>query len=140
MMGLTMSGELPGLAVETDGKAWPPHSVYTALLEQQILGFQACTVCHATVFPPRGRCCRCGADALVWRASVGVGTVYSSTVLTPRDGSPYAVVLVNLDEGYRMMSRVEQSEIAIDERVVVDISTTGNGPLPLFTRTESSNA
>lgn len=135
-----MSNDLPGFAVEMSKNVGGPHGVYTALLEQRVLGFQACTDCCAVVFPPRGRCSRCGADALVWRASAGRGTVYSSTVLAPRDEPSYAVVLVDLDEGYRMMSRVDQSEVAIDDRVAVDVFMTDHEPLPLFTRTGSSDA
>lgn len=118
-----------------------PHSAYTALLEQRILGFQACTDCLAAIFPPRGRCSQCGGDTLVWRASIGRGTVYSSTVISPRDKPPYSIVLVDLDEGYRMMSRVDHSDVAIADRVVVDMfMASQEPPLPLFTRSGASDA
>jgi hypothetical protein len=77
---------------------------------------------------------------LVWRASAGRGTVYASTVLAPRGEPSYAVVLVDLDEGYRMMSRVEESKVAIDDRVAVEVFMTDHEPLPLFARTGSSDA
>src|SRR4051812_45225917 len=41
-----------------------------------------------------------------WRVSAGVGTVYATTTVHPRGGEPYDVSLVDLDEGFRMMSRV----------------------------------
>jgi acyl-CoA-associated DUF35 OB-fold domain-containing protein len=41
-----------------------------------------------------------------WRVSAGLGTVYSTTVVRPRKAAAYGVVLVDLDEGFRMMSRV----------------------------------
>lgn len=51
------------------------------------------------LFPPgmRGR---------EWRVSAGVGTVYSTTTVRPRSGEPYDLSLIDLDEGFRMMSTV----------------------------------
>ncbi|MGW8538505.1 Zn-ribbon domain-containing OB-fold protein [Rhodococcus qingshengii] len=134
-----MDDDLPGSVVDVPTDA-APHSAYIALLGHGVLGFQACSDCCSAVFPPRGRCSRCGADALLWRASAGLGTVYSATVITPRAERPYAVVLVDLDEGYRMMSRVDRGEVAIGDRVVVDVCTKGEEPLPLFISTGVSNA
>ena len=56
---------------------------------------------------------------LEWRVSAGAGTVYSVTWIHPRDGEPYNVVLVDLDEGFRMMSRVRGGRPAIGDRVRV---------------------
>lgn len=41
-----------------------------------------------------------------WRVSAGAGTVYATTTVRRRDEDPYDVSLVELDEGFRMMSRV----------------------------------
>jgi uncharacterized OB-fold protein len=51
------------------------------------------------LFPP-------GMRGVQWRVSAGRGTVYSTTTVRPRGGEPYDVSLVDLDEGFRMMSRV----------------------------------
>ena len=45
-----------------------------------------------------------------------MGTVYATTTLFPRGGDPYDVSLIDLDEGYRMMSRVEGID-ALDVKV-----------------------
>jgi uncharacterized protein len=50
-------------------------------------------------WPPRVR-------ASTWRVSAGLGTVYAATTARPRDGEPYDVSLIDLDEGFRMLSRV----------------------------------
>src|SRR5690606_4692586 len=113
--------DLPGRATVVPDHVGEPHAAYQALLDEGVLGFQACGACARAVFPPRGRCSACGADALTWRASQGRGTVYSTTVLTPRNAAPYAVVLVDLDEGYRMMSRVDEPSVAIGDRVAARI-------------------
>jgi uncharacterized OB-fold protein len=67
------------------------------------------------VWPPSVR----GTD---WRVSAGRGTVYATTVVRPRDGEPYGIVLVDLDEGFRMMSTVRgvaPEDVAIGARVRV---------------------
>ena len=51
------------------------------------------------VWPPRA--------GLEWRVSTGHGTVYATAVVRPRDGEPRDLSLIELDEGFRMMSRVE---------------------------------
>ena len=49
-----------------------------------------------------------GADDLEWVEACGMGTVYSTTVVRNRPpADPHNVVLVELDEGPRLMSRVE---------------------------------
>ena len=52
---------------------------------------------------------RCAGDrrAADWRDSAGLGTVYATTALHARDAPPRNVALIELDEGFRMMSRVE---------------------------------
>lgn len=59
----------------------------------------------AAVFYPREVGPSGQPDALVWRRSAGAGTVYSFTVLHGREGTRN-IVLVDLDEGFRMMSTV----------------------------------
>jgi len=74
------------------------------------------------IFYPRLVCPFTGSSKLEWKASGGVGTVYSTTVVTPRNGDAYNVSLVDLDEGFRLMSRVEgldAKDVAIGMRVCV---------------------
>lgn len=67
------------------------------------LMYQYDEVAGAAVFYPREVGPSGRADAMVWRRSSGAGTVYSFTVLHGRDGTRN-IVLVDLDEGFRMMS------------------------------------
>lgn len=69
-----------------------------------------------------------------WRVSAGLGTVYSTTVVRPRGGEPYNIVLVDLDEGFRMMSAVvgvapEAVEIGARVRLAW---RDGDPPVPVF--------
>lgn len=60
------------------------------------------------VFFPRVAAPRTGAQDLEWVAASGLGTVYATTVMRVRPpAAPYNVCLVQLEEGPRMMSRVE---------------------------------
>lgn len=59
-----------------------------------------------TVWPPRIAAPGTGAP-LIWRDSAGLGTVYATTALHARDAPPRNVALIDLDEGFRVMSRVE---------------------------------
>lgn len=53
-----------------------------------------------------------------WRVSAGRGTVYATTTVRPRGGEPHDVSLIDLDEGFRMMSRVRGGG-RIGQRVTV---------------------
>lgn len=84
-----------------------PAEVYRRYLESGCLGFQRCGGCEAAVFYPRVFCPACGEDALEWLTSSGRGVVYATTAVHRREDEPYNVCLVDLEEGFRMMSRVE---------------------------------
>jgi uncharacterized OB-fold protein len=53
-----------------------------------------------------------------WRVSAGRGTVYATTTVHPRGSEPYDVSLIDLDEGFRVMSRVRGGG-TIGQRVAV---------------------
>jgi hypothetical protein len=74
-----------------------------------------------------------------WRVSAGLGTVYSTSVVRPRKAEPYGVVLIDLDEGFRMMSRVigmppEDVTIGLRVRVAWEEREDDDAPLPVFER------
>jgi len=59
-------------------------------------------------FYPRAVAPVTGSDDIEWRVSKGMGTVYSTTVVYTKDQPPHNVALIDIDEGFRMMSRVEE--------------------------------
>ena len=72
---------------------------------------------------------------LAWRVSAGLGTVHATTVVHRRDEEPYNVALIDLDEGFRMMSRVETiapEQVRIGLRVRVRFDEAHDPPLPVF--------
>lgn len=99
-----------------------PDKQYAEALAAGQFRIQLCQDCHRHVFYPRNICPHCGGDALAWTTPAGTGTVYSTSVVRrkPDAGGDYNVVLVDLDEGVRMMSRVEgiaPAEVRIGLRV-----------------------
>jgi uncharacterized OB-fold protein len=67
--------------------------------------YQRCEDCAAAIHPLRVLCPACGSRRLTEERSAGRGSVYSTTTVHARAGS-YNVALVDLDEGFRVMSEV----------------------------------
>jgi uncharacterized protein len=112
-----------------------PAAVYRRLLESGTLGFQRCAGCGAAIFYPRVLCPVCGSTSLVWQTSAGRGTVYATTAVHHRDAEPHNVVLVDLEEGFRMMSRVEgvpAREVRVGMRVSFETRREDDGPVAVF--------
>jgi uncharacterized OB-fold protein len=74
------------------------------------LRFQRCTACGTWRHLPRLRCASCGSPAFTWERSSGRGRVYSWTITHQAairafaGRVPYAVLVVELDEGVRMVA------------------------------------
>ena len=110
-----------------------PTVTFQRYLESGELGFQHCRSCSRTVFYPRVLCPYCGSEDLEWRKSEGVGTVYATTTIYRRNET-YNVSLIDLDEGFRMMSRVEdahQEEVQIGTRVSLEVRQSGEDQSPV---------
>ncbi len=113
-----------------------PGTVFDRYADAGVLAHQVCEACGTAFFPPRVLCPSCGAGELEWRPSSGRGVVYSATTIAPRGGAPYTVALVDLDEGYRMMSTVSDpdgGEVAIGDAVTVRFEPRDDASaLPVF--------
>lgn len=113
----------------------PPSEVYRSYLESGVLGFQRCADCGTAVFYPRVLCPACGGSDLTWETSSGQGVVYATTAVYRRDADPYNVVLVDLEEGFRMMGRVEgmpAEGVEVGRRVSLLVDHEGDDPLVVF--------
>jgi len=101
------------------------------------LRYQHCGTCAAPQLHARGFCARCGGTKLEWRAARGSGTVYALTSVerAPSDEfralAPYVIVLVDLDEGMRMMAHGAPG-LNIGERVRAGFFQHGGRSLPRF--------
>ena len=80
------------------------------------LRFQRCTACATWRHPPRARCAACGSGEWEWALASGRGHVYSWTIthrpLDPgfADEVPYAVLVVEMEEGPRVVGNLRGSE------------------------------
>ncbi len=109
------------------------------------LRFQRCTDCGAWRHPPRFLCAGCGSDAWSWEAASGRGRVFSWTIthqqLDPAFEVPYAIVVVETDEGPRLVGNlrgVALTELRLDLPVAAVLEPVSDsvalihwGPLPM---------
>lgn len=110
---------------------------WSACAEHRLL-IQHCRACGKHQFYPRPFCLACESNDLEWVESEGRGTVYSVTTIrlpvTPELGPPYSVALVDLDEGPRLLTSIEDTDAArIADRVAIAWrERSGLPPLPVF--------
>ncbi|MGD9805779.1 MAG: acetyl-CoA acetyltransferase [Hyphomicrobiaceae bacterium] len=119
-----------------DPKA-PPHATYVAHLEKGELAYQWSPAAQRAVFFPRLVCPFTGSTNLEWRIASGHGTVHSTTTVHSVDGGAYNVALIDCDEGFRLMSRVEDiapDAVTIGMRVAFRVHRPGGDsePIPVF--------
>lgn len=104
---------------------------FYAFCKQHELRFQRCSDCQAWRHMPRESCRNCGSFEWTWERSTGKGKIFSWSVIHRAlhpgfaDELPYAVVLVELDEGVRLVSHVidlaiEDLEIGMPVEVVFE--------------------
>jgi uncharacterized protein len=107
------------------------------------LRVQRCLACARHYFYPRPICPHCGSDAVEWVTVSGRATLYSYVIShRPAPGfageGPYAIAVVELDEGVRMMTNIVGTEIRpealeLDMPLRVVFERRGDVHLPLFT-------
>ena len=115
--------------------------------KQVALRFQRCTRCNAWRHVPREMCAECGSWDWEWQASSGRGRVFSWTVIAiplhPTFGAdaPYAAVIVEMEEGVRLLSHVvDVAPDALEIDMPVEVffeAVTPEVSLPKFRRAGS---
>lgn len=116
-------------------KASGAEAQYFAALAQDRFLIQWCGKCNAGVFFPRAFCPSCLDPQLEWIEPSGSGTVYATTTVRLKSDEPYDVSLIDLDEGVRLMSRVESiapGEVRIGMRVKARVSRDKGTPVVVF--------
>lgn len=119
-----------------------PEQEYFAHLAQGQFMLQRSRSSGRHVFYPRMAEPVTGARDLEWVPASGFGTVYATTVVRAKPPQqPYNVVLVDLDEGPRMMSRVDNvspEAVRIGMRVRARVATQDGKPLVVFDAMEET--
>ena len=127
-----MSDELPD----------PDSSHYWEGISNSELRYQLCNSCKKSIFYPRSICPTCGGNDISWQVSSGLGEIYACTTIyrAPpkyKDKVPYIVALIDLNEGFRMMSEIidfEGQVVSVGKRVQVTFRDDIDGkPTPYFT-------
>jgi len=103
-----------------------------------VVRYQSCRRCGSVQLIPRSLCATCQSDALDWHESAGFGRVLSHTTVyrapTPafRDDAPYVIALIDMDEGFRLMTNVGEGrdDIAIGARVRIGFREVEGAVLP----------
>ena len=86
---------------------------YVDGLREGRVRFQRCAGCQAAQTLARHACTRCGSEALRWQDATGLATVRAVTVISRAPSEafrplvPYTVVIVELDEGARLMGHAQ---------------------------------
>ena len=115
-----------------------PDQEFQAFLDKGEFRIQRSRSSGKHVFYPRVIEPGTGATDLEWVPVSGLGTIYSVTVIYPKPPAvPYNVVLVDLDEGARMMSRVDgvdAESLAIGQRVKAAIAPIDGKQTVVFER------
>jgi hypothetical protein len=115
-----------------------PYGVFLMHCRKGELAYQVSASDGKAVFYPRVAAPGTGHTDLEWRVSKGLGTVYATTVVYYKNEPPLNVALIDVDEGFRMMSRVEgidPMQVRIGMRVKVKMlpGDEKQPPYPVFT-------
>ncbi len=125
----------------TMGQSKHAEPFWEATKEKKLM-YQYCTATDKPVFYPRQISPYSLKETLEWRESSGKGEVYAVTVVhkptmpmyMPK--VPYAVAIVELDEGYRMMSEIVNADVEkvkVGDRVKVTWEELSGGKnYPVF--------
>ena len=106
------------------------------------LRIQRCTDCGKPYFYPRPVCPDCGSANVEWFTASGRATLYSYVInhrAAPgfADDGPYAIAVVQLEEGPRMMTNIlglpaTPEALELDMPLQVTFEARGNVSLPQF--------
>jgi uncharacterized OB-fold protein len=116
-------------------------SAYWKAAAEHRLVIPRCDDCARFHFYPRTLCPYCGSARLMWAAVSGRGRVYSVTVLyqgpSPafKEDLPYALAIVELEEGPSLMSNIvgcDPLSVKIGMSVEVAFRDCGKAALPVF--------
>jgi len=107
-----------------------PSAELYAFWAKNELRLQRCAECRTWRHPPRYRCAACGSAEYTWDLASGKGRVFSWTIthraVDPAFEPPYAIVVVELEEGPRLvgsLAGIECSELRLDLPVIVKLET-----------------
>lgn len=115
----------------TDMKGWTDGA--------DAIVYQSCGACRHLWYFRRAFCPACGDSTPQTHTASGNGVVYSATVVrraaTPEAKAhvPYAILLVDMVEGFRMMAHGD-SDLRIDDNVIAEFRPFAGLCTPYFVK------
>jgi uncharacterized OB-fold protein len=103
------------------------------------IAYQTCASCKAVWYFQRTFCPACGKADPAPRQASGAGTVHARTSVARapteelRAHAPYLIVLVDADEGFRLMAHGDLT-LAIGDRVQARFADLAGRKIPYFER------
>ena len=121
----------------------PDTQPYFDAASRGVLSLPRCDECQELFFYPRSWCPRCSSDRLTWVDCSGRATLYSYVIASHAaqgfdDEAPYAIALVQLEEGPRLMANVvgipqDPEHLILDMPLQVIFERRGDITIPNFT-------
>jgi uncharacterized protein len=105
----------------------------------QAIAFQTCDACRHVWYFRRSFCPACGSETVATKTASGEGVVFAISVVTraataeARAHVPYAVVLVDAAEGFRMMGHGDR-ELKIGDKVKARFEKFTDHIVPYFAK------
>ena len=104
------------------------------------LRLQRCKPCDAVYFPPRPFCPNCLSDDVAWETLSGRATLHTYVINNrppPQWGEPYAIAVVELEEGPHMMTNIvgipnTPDDLVLDMALEVTFEQRGDMAVPVF--------
>lgn len=114
-----------------------PGAIFRNGLANEEILLPKCDGCGRYHFFPRVVCPHCHCHAISWHRASGKGRVHTTTVVRrkPERGGDYNVCMVELEEGVRMMSRVDgitPDKVKIDMAVSAFVADADGTPAVFF--------
>jgi len=117
------------------------NSEYGRKVDNEHFSLPYCCDCQSFIFYPRAFCPNCFGSNLEWRLISGRGKVYSYTIVNvsplPEFDKkiPYIFAIIELEEGVRVASNLEQcspEEVEIGMPVIKRVKNQGRNNIPVF--------
>jgi uncharacterized OB-fold protein len=121
----------------------PETQPYWDGCQAEELRLQRCRPCAQMYFPPSPQCPRCLSTDVEWGATTGRARLHTYVInhrAAPgyENDTPYAIAVVELDEGPRMMTNIvgvanTPESLVLDMELEVTFEPRGDLKVPVFT-------
>ena len=142
-----MSADAESKAEKAAPKPTPETAHYWEGTKIGELRLQRCNGCGHAYFYPRASCPKCSSTNVAWFVASGRARLHTyliSHYAAPgfKDDAPYAIAVVELEEGPRMMSNIVGIEntpdnLVLDMDLEVDFEARGEVTVPVFRPVEA---